>query len=822
MKKILFILQSCINSKIIFFQNILYYLKSKKLRQYPKKYRYHVLIIILIIFIIRTGFSVYLFNYKYNKQQYNKSMNLLILNKEKQTESYISYLVKIEEKNRFSNMFVLYIYKDKDVITDDDITLFFNNNGNFKYGDIVKIKGKILIPEVLNNLHEFNYKRYLNSKNIVGSIMTYNAEISDHLKSDILSYIYKLKDGLESIIDGKLPKTEANLFKSMIYGDDKNLDENIKENFTKLGLSHLLAVSGSNVGIVILILSYIFKKVKLNKFISFVTTCLFIFAFCAISGFEVSVLRASIISIIFLFTSLISLKLNKYLSITIALILILLSNPYCIFNVSFILSFTAFIGIILFSKRIDSFFNVYITKIIGLDNVNEITKGRSNIYLVMIYKLLKLISNILSLYFSVMILILPIQIYFFNSITAISIVSNVVIYIFSSVQLILGYLFVFVCYIPYFSDVLANFNYLLLWIIIRIVNALVSLNAFEIKLPTPDILSIFCYYIFVVFSFYGYRLIYYFKYKFKKINVKLVFRIIYFSSVIYIIYFNIYTTYFLSFVYFFNVEQGNMTLIKSGSKAILVDMGTTGKCNLTSILESFMNAYNIDKIDYLLVTHLHSDHINGLFELEEKLSTNKITIGSVIYAIPKNEDSIFSNNYTENSISYLEFENFLNRFKIKQIMCEKFDNIVIDKDISIDILNPRNKEIIKSKDIVNSNSIVSVISVKNSNLLFMGDSTIESERVILEDISKHISIIENKEAYLNKLKNIQAVQIGHHGSNTSTSDYFLNNIHTNFAVISSKKSAYGHPSSTVVNILKKYNIPTYITERDGGIYNLLK
>jgi len=256
-----------------------------------------------------------------------------------------------------------------------------------------------------------------------------------------------------------------------------------------------------------------------------------------------------------------------------------------------------------------------------------------------------------------------------------------------------------------------------------------------------------------------------------------------------------------------------MSLIKSGSKVILIDMGTTGKAGIEGILESFLNAYNIQKIDFFIVTHLHGDHVSGLFKLEEKLIEKKVQIESVIYSIHKNEDIVSLNNFTENSVSYLEFENYLNRFKIKQIMIEKFDNIMIDKNTIIHILNPRDKEIIISKDKVNSNSMIALISIKNLNFLFMGDSTIESEKVMLNDIFN----LQNKDMYLDKLKNIQALQVGHHGSNTSTSNYFLENIHTKLAVISSKKSVYGHPSYIVENILKKYGIDTHITEKKGGL-----
>jgi competence protein ComEC len=793
--------------------NVFNFLKFKNIYKYINSYKYFVIFIIIVILIIRILFCLYLFNYKYNNEEYNKEITLLILSKEKITETNISYLVRIKEKNNFTDKFILNIYIDKDVITDVDKELYLKNYGNFKYGNIIKIKGKIVIPKKLNNQYEFDYKRYLNSKNIVGTIMTFDATINSNLKDNILTYIFKFKESLEYMLDSKLPVRESNLFKSMIYGDDTNLDKDIRENFTKLGLSHLLSVSGNNLGIVLLLLSIIFKKIKVNSFILFIINVLFIFIFSAISEFEISVIRASIISVIVLLASIKSIKLNKFFSITVALVIIIINNPCSVFNISFILSFTAFMGIILFSKLINSLFNVYITKLIGLSNVIKIKNNKSKIHLIIFYKFLKFISNILSLYFSVQIFIMPIQIYFFNSFTVISILSNLIIYIFSTLQLILGYLFISLIHVPYISDILSNLNYLILWVILKIVNILIGFNILEIKLPTPNYLTILCYYILVIFIFYSYKINFYLKYKSKNINTKLMLKVIAILCVIYIIYFNIYTTYFFSFVYYFNVEQGSMSLIKSGNKVILVDMGTTGKVNLENILENFLNAYNIHKIDFFIVTHLHSDHISGLFRLEEKLKNNKIKIESIIYSIPKNEDSFVINNFTENCISYLEFENFLNRFKIKQVIVERYDKIIVDKNITIDILSPKDKEIISSKDKVNASSIITLISIRKLNYLFMGDSTIESEKVMLDDIFN----LENKDVYLNKLKNLQVIQIGHHGSNTSTSDYLLKNINTKLAIISCKKSVYGHPSSTVLSILKKYNIRVHITENKGGM-----
>ncbi|MEG1705241.1 MAG: MBL fold metallo-hydrolase [Clostridia bacterium] len=243
-----------------------------------------------------------------------------------------------------------------------------------------------------------------------------------------------------------------------------------------------------------------------------------------------------------------------------------------------------------------------------------------------------------------------------------------------------------------------------------------------------------------------------------------------------------------------------------------------GNSNISESLISFLKAYNIYKIDYAIITHFHKDHISGIFDLEKHLENNSLKINSVIYSCDKfeyNKTNIMDNNFGEKSINFKTFKEYINKYKIKEIMVEKFDKFNINKNITIDVLNPRNNEIIKSKDKVNSNSLITCISVNKNNFLFMGDATIESEYFLINDINK----LKNKEYYTYKLNNLKCIQIGHHGSNTSTSEKFLKSINVKEAVISSKKSVYNHPSDIIVNRLNLHKINTKITEKLGGTIN---
>ena len=157
--------------------------------------------------------------------------------------------------NTTGDKFVLNIYQNKYSKNLNDLSKY----SVYKYGDVLSLRGKITIPEKLGNPYEFDYKKYLNSKNIISQISTYDVELVNVKKSNVfLKIIYSFKDRVSDRIDSIMPDRESNLFKSMLYGDDKFLDEDIKDDFEKSGLSHLLAVSGSNLAMIIMIISYQF------------------------------------------------------------------------------------------------------------------------------------------------------------------------------------------------------------------------------------------------------------------------------------------------------------------------------------------------------------------------------------------------------------------------------------------------------------------------------------------------------------------------------------------------------------------------------------
>ncbi|MEG2645667.1 MAG: ComEC/Rec2 family competence protein [Clostridia bacterium] len=708
-------------------------------------------------------------------------MQVNIQNMQSINEDVVEYSVMFG-----GDTFLLKVFKDK--YNNKDENKNFLKSIDYKYGDEIVLNGKIIIPEKLNNPYEFDYKKYLNSKGYVGSIATYSTKkIGENKKSFIFSLAYKIKEKIEMKIDNLLPQKEANLFKSMIYGNSKFLDNTIKENFRKDGISHLISVSGYNVFCIVYILSILLKNIneKLKKIIMIVVLLIF----AIISLLSPSVLRAVIMaSIIILFDS----KKNTILKrLEISSYIILLLNPYNVFNISFLMSYTATLSITLFYNLIKSLFDVKIRKILkcGYDIKGRLKKT--------IYIFLSYINRILSFSFSVYILVIPIQLFFFSSFETRAIFSNLVITTIASFEQMIGIMYLFFCHVPIISNILINANYTLLNIIIYISNLLANVNLPTLEVPNLGSISILIYYSLVfIYRFRSNISNFLLKKNCKKLD-KFIRKKMWICTSIYILYIitiYVYIIYFESYVYFFNVGQGNSCIIKSKKSVVVIDIGSTSNGVASNILNNFMKKKAICKIDLILLTHMHEDHMNGLKGVIESVKVDKVC---------------YFPNQDKNTSEFNEVYEILRKEKISKIEIGEKETLSI-ADIFIYILSPPANFVIKDKDILNANSLVSLVSIKNKNFLFMGDATKNTENYIFNNSDTFKKVYD-------KLQNLEAIQVGHHGSNTSSSELLIKNINVKNAIISAKKEKFGHPNEEVLKRLKSNNIKIHITQKCGAI-----
>jgi len=200
------------------------------------------------------------------------------------------------------------------------------------------------------------------------------------------------------------------------------------------------------------------------------------------------------------------------------------------------------------------------------------------------------------------------------------------------------------------------------------------------------------------------------------------------------------------------------------------------------LVVEYLKKQNVSKLKYIVATHSHEDHIGGL-------------------------------------------DNVINNFKVENILMPKsntttktyFDVINAVKERGLNLTEPKSGEVFKLGEITfrilapnsknyeskNNESIVLKATYGEKSFIFTGDAEELSEKEILA-----------------KGYNISAdlLKIAHHGSNSSTSDNFLNAVNPKYAVISvGKNNDYGHPKENIMGKLKKRNIPVYRTDESGTI-----
>lgn len=726
-----------------------------------------ICILIVLIYSISLIFNVYKYDYKYNSDIKDMKYNVMIIEKQKEYENKISYLARVN-----NDKFILNIYTKNKYDTSKNYSKEkIKQVKEYKYGDYIEVLGKITIPEILGNIGEFNYKKYLNSKDICGIVNAYKVEYVDNIGNKCIKLIYKLKDSISKNIDSNLEDKEAELLKSMLYGNTSNLDKDIKETFNEIGISHITAVSGSNLNILLFIISFLLYRIKNRNKIYILIQILFIFIFCIISGMELSIIRASIMCIIGIIFKYKNIKISIEKNLLITLYIMTLLNPFRIFNIGMLFSFLAIVGLVYFSLKIYNFLE---------------SKIKWNIQNKVVVKLLCYISKILSVTLSVNILILPLSIYSFNKFSPIFIISNLFVSTLSTVINVLGIISICLTKIPYIS----NISYFILELLLK---SVISISKFLNEINVS--INVKSFSIIILLIYYSYILIVCIKIKSRRKYTKIVLdkvkrKLVYLLVSLIVLVF-VHNHFFNNYIYFFNVGQGEMAIIKNRDTVIMVDSGSISN-DAAYIFESYMKKENIQKIDALVISHFHSDHINGIQEILKLCNVKYI-----IYAYP----------YDLNSQEYVNFINQIKDKNIKQIIVKAGDNIKVNK-ISLNVLNPSDKYIIAGNKLdknENANSLVLNLNINNKNFLFMGDSLKESEEYILQELEKQ------------GISNIELIKIGHHGSKTSTSESFIQYILPKYAIISSKKKIYNHPSRETIDILNRYNVITYITEIEGGL-----
>lgn len=231
-------------------------------------------------------------------------------------------------------------------------------------------------------------------------------------------------------------------------------------------------------------------------------------------------------------------------------------------------------------------------------------------------------------------------------------------------------------------------------------------------------------------------------------------------------------------VHYLDVGQGDSIFIElPGGSSMLIDAGVS---RLGKSIKGYINSLGYNKIDYLVATHPHADHIGSMAYIVDNMNIGEIYMPKV-------------------STNTKTFERLLESISSKGLKIKTASagvNIIDDEQIVADIVAPVKID----DDELNNCSAVIKIQFENTSFLFTGDA----EKEELEDITADISA--------------DVLKVGHHGSRTSTGKKFLAMVNPEIAVISlGKDNDYGHPHKNTIKCLNKINAEIYRTDKDGTI-----
>ena len=640
-----------------------------------------------------------------------------------------AYILNLEPSSIYNNNskyvcgYVTDLKKEEDKTTiylksKENILIKYNKKiDNISYGDYLKIKGKFYKPNNNTNFNLFNYKKYLLSKKIIYIVNANNIKI---IKKNN-NIFFKLKNILLNKIE-KCNKSKGYL-RTFIFADKNYISDDLILNYQNLGIIHLFAVSGMHVSLVVLLLSKILKFIESKKRYLIISLVLLLYMF--LTNFTISMVRSSIQFILFSINKLFNLKIKNINIVILLFSILLLYNPYYIYNIGFLFTFVISFSLILFNKVIN----------------------RGNV----IIKSFKL--SIISFLSS-----LPILINNFNQVNFFSIFYNLF-----YVPFVSFILFPFSLLTLLFSF-LDNINYVFITVFENISGILSKNNLLTFNIAKVPIVLIVIYYIIL------YRL-------FSKYNKKKLINLI-----MIIIIFILYKKYLLvPQITFIDIGQGDSSLIRLKNKNILIDTGGNVRYSISkNILMPYIKSEGINKIDYLIISHGDYDHMGEAITL-----VNNFKVDKVIFNCGE------LNNLEKELIKVLD------KKKIKYYSCIKELNIDKNKLYFLQT---------KEYDNENDNSNVIYTELNGYKFMFMGDAGIDKEKDILEKYN---------------ISNIDVLKVGHHGSKTSSSEEFINEMNQKYSVISvGKKNRYGHPNKEVLENLENSKI--YRTDQDGSIMFKIK
>ncbi len=618
----------------------------------------------------------------------------------------------------------------------------------FSPGDRISCTAKLKRPD---QRYGERYDSYISR----GVYLTGNAK-SEPIKTGggktLRSLPLRLNRAVAEKVDALFPADTAPFMKSLMLGDKSDLyrDTGLYLDMSRAGFLHVVAVSGMHIAFLVGLIQLLFGKTWRSSLFCLLLVWLFVL----VTGSSPSAVRAAVMQSFLLTAPLVRRENDPLTSLSAALALLLLMNPYAAGSVSLQLSFSAMAGILCLSEPLQNSLSSVFPERLALRLRGPIGTAASTL--------------------SVLAFSVPFMAWHFGFVSLLSPVSNV-----------LGLWAVSLCFCGGYLSCLLGFVFLPLgnwaaWLVSWPVRYLFLVAKGVSAVPWAVLyLKKLRYALWLVLVYILSILSALLKGRpWKKILIPLVLSAITLAAMLY------YTRdeyRSQSYISVLDVGQGQSIAVMDGEATLLIDCGGQNSLdNAGETAGSYLISRGRDRVDLLILTHLHADHCNGVPMLMEMLPVRVLVLPAGV----EDADGLLP--------AILEAAQ---RHGTEVRFLEEDKNYKLG-EIRIRLFAPQ------EKGEVNERCMTGVVSLGTYDMLVTADSSQATEIDLLE---KH------------RIENIELWIVGHHGSRFSGSEELLRAIGAKTAVISVGYNSYGHPTREILDRLDDYGYRVYRTDLNGTV-----
>ncbi|MBC6315372.1 DNA internalization-related competence protein ComEC/Rec2 [Listeria grandensis] len=617
-----------------------------------------------------------------------------------------------------------------------------------KYGDQLHVNAELEAPEKNRNQDQFNYQAFLYRKHIHWLL---KANMIQPVTSKSTTWLHTLKNfrknQLEKI-DAEMDNKISPYVASLVYGDRSYVDTSVYESYQRLGVVHLLAISGLHVNLIVAGFLLVLRRLGFQIEKTAIMMICLLPLYCLMTGGNAPVVRAAIMTICLMAGRLSPVRVTSLQALCFSFIFVFLFNPYCVFEIGFQLSYAVSFAIILSGRKI-------------------MRKTSSTLLNSLYISLISTVSGI------------AIMSYHFYEFSIVGVFLNIVyVPLFTFILLPLSFLAIFFMNL---MPIMLTIPATMMKVAVTVSEALATLLQ---KIPfttwitgRPSNISLLLLIMLTFFFFY----------KWEKTG-KAYRYLIPVCICLFLGTFN-----FTGKVSFIDVGQGDSVLIQLpwNKGNYVIDVGgqmafekeqwaerkepfSVGKNIVTPVLK----ANGISTLDKLIVTHSDADHMEGLIDVGGAMH-----IKELVYAEGGETKSIM-----QKALKALP------KIPRKAVLA---GYSWMKGDAAFQVISP-----IQKGEGGNNDSIVITAVLDNKRWLFTGDIEKETELALLE----------------NPLIKADILKVAHHGSKTSTTPAFIEQVKPTISIIScGLNNRFGHPREETLETLEKANTTIYRTDLQGEI-----